>query len=1020
MKKWITVTVSLAVLALATRIQAQQDHLIENQRYVVGINDFSWGNTYVGKYTSGNGLILREYIHTGGTNQVTLDVSSLQIGSPTNSGNYVDIYRGGTIEVANEIIINAPGNGNRLTIHDQGTLFAQSDFNAQMSGFSYTPGGRLKVGGEISNLDNVEGGLQFTLTGESASWNFASTNLTIGASSDANIVAVSNMANIAIENISIGGGTNNEFIVADNGRAYVQDSINILNAGNFVRVTNQGILEVDFDFDASVGVEVQYGGILEAHKDLIHHGVTNGGTIIMSGSDATWLNRSGTFLYVGGTNDNSLYVQNGATVRAGGLLIGDFNTESNNVYVRDGGNLIIESGVVDSAPTNKLWVTDGGILTLEGDASIGGWVWGNGGIVEALAEAPVYAPVRVDGKYDEEGILFLQNGQILILKGPTASWTHSTHNLHIGDLSPDNHLIITNGGKALLNSVSIGDFKEGNDGFEGGNRNSILITGTNSFLDSTSYVAIGGTMDLGNWYEGGISNSITVDNAGKLLVGTTLHNRNTTGTSGLHIKPGGIVDAQDYYQADGAYLMVYTDATGTNSGLLRVANTAEFEEGALVGFEAVAALDIDKIYTNQIVEAGTLLVDGITNATTADLAALENIGGSLVNYNLWETNQNIYATYTRRSLAANDDPDSLLSQIKTEIERLASTGNAAASNQVQILSGMSDAERDRQLEQLYLYELPTYMHNQGIFGGINQVRARGTSTRGQESSPKGASGPHAADQGLQGWAKVYGSYGNRDADGDTNLDDGYDQNAFGTVIGVDQSFGDWLFGIAGGYSLSTLDGDNGDESDADTIYGLLYASFGTEDWFGDLIVSYGSSDIDNESGTAFDVSSSVDASQTALYLGVGKEFQDPDGSGALLRPLFGLQLSQYDQDAYEEKSSNAVAKDVDAYDRWSYQSIFGATMILPSKGKKTDIETQLRAFWLHEFNDDEEKIDYTLIGSDQAGQFILRSPESDVGQFGIGLVAKWDNGLQLRGDLDAQVSSDFYSTTLSGALLYEF
>ena len=75
-------------------------------------------------------------------------------------------------------------------------------------------------------------------------------------------------------------------------------------------------------------------------------------------------------------------------------------------------------------------------------------------------------------------------------------------------------------------------------------------------------------------------------------------------------------------------------------------------------------------------------------------------------------------------------------------------------------------------------------------------------------------------------------------------------------------------------------------------------------------------------------------------------------------------------------------------------------MILPKAGKKFDLETQLRAYWLHEFNDDEDKLDYTLIDSGLPGQFVLRSPDQDVGQFGIGLVAKYRNGLQLRADLD--------------------
>ena len=668
-------------------------------------------------------------------------------------------------------------------------------------------------------------------------------------------------------------------------------------------------------------------------------------------------------------------------------------------------------------------ITEGGRLILESDYNINGFIqWYNGGIIEAHAEAPKFGRHKVGDEYIENGSLFLQNGQILILNGSNARWTAPTNNLHVGDLSSENHLIITNGGQASVKSASIGDFKEGNFG-DSGSHNSILITGTNSLLDSASYVAIGGTIDSGIWYEGGISNSITVNNAARLLVGSTLHNRNTTGTTGLTIGPGGVVEAQDYYQANGAYLNIYTDASETNSGLLRVANNAEFEAGAKVGFDAIAYLDIGEIYTNQIVESTTLIVGGVTNATSADLGALENSGGSLVTYSLWETNQNIYATFTRRTITDGGgiDPDSLLNQIADEIDRLASV-NIAASNQVEILSNMgSDSERKIQMEQLYLYELPSYMHNQGVFGGIDQVRARGASFHGASGTgtrPKGAAGPHAENQGPQGWAKVYGSFGSRDEDSGSFVD-GYDAQAYGTIIGLDQAFGDWLFGLAGGYAGSILDGDNGDESDATTGYGILYANYGTKDWFGDLVASYGLTDMDNTSGTDFDVTSSTEASQSTFYIGGGYQFED-EPSGALLRPLLGLQISQFDQDAYTEESSNSLAKDVAAYDRWSYLSTVGASLIFPKAGQKVNMELLLRTYWLHEFNTDEENVGYTLIDSGLPGQFVMRSPDSDVAQLGMGYVADWKNGWQLRADIDVQFSKTFTSTTLSGALLYEF
>jgi hypothetical protein len=381
--------------------------------------------------------------------------------------------------------------------------------------------------------------------------------------------------------------------------------------------------------------------------------------------------------------------------------------------------------------------------------------------------------------------------------------------------------------------------------------------------------------------------------------------------------------------------------------------------------------------------------------------------------------QDIYATYSRRSISDGSglDPDSMLDQIATEIENMAAAGNVAASNQVEILDSLdSDAERKLQMEQMYVYQLPTYMHNNGIFGGIDQVRARGTSFH-STAQPSGAAGPHAGDQDWQLWVKGYGAFGNRDAGNTYN--DGYDVQAYGTVIGTDKAFGKLLIGLAGGFSGSNLDGENGDTSEATTPFGLIYASAGTNEWFGDIVASYGVSDIENKSGTAFDVTSSTKAAQSALYIGGGKQFTEEESS-SLLRPSLGLQISHFDQDAYTEQSENAVAKDVEAYDRLSYQSILGGAMLIPKAGKKVDWENEFRVYWLHDFNGDEDSLNYTLVDSQQPGQFIFRSPDQDVGQLGYSLLAKWKNGFQLRGGIDGQISKSFYSTTFSGSILYEF
>ncbi len=1048
---------SANLIALTGTLQAQTDHYIENQRYVVGVSDVAWGDTYVGQSSSGNAMIVTNWINGATTNPITLSVQSLQIGAASSLSNLVYIGEGGTLQIEDSVMVLGTNNGNALLLDNQGSLFVQSDFNAQMGGFLYASGANLKVGGEISNLDDVEGGLNFTLTGENASWNFGTNTLSIGTTSGSNSVTIAGNSQMAIDNLSIGtiGTTSNSLVVTEGSRASIQSNITIQGSGNFLSVTNGGWLEVGMDFDAGMtGFDLGKGGGLIAHQALTLGSITNGSFIVLDGMHAVW-DRTGLTMDIGSStnaNGNSLTVRNGAnayadqlnlgsfsganlltitnngTVQADNIQVGSTNTQGNAVRIADGGNLILNGTGSYINASNSISVVEGGKLTImQNFGSALGWnndahfYWRNGGIIECFGAAPIFSSYRVNNEYTEYGTLFLQDGQILVLNGLGATWNAGSHNLHVGDLSSGNALILTNGATATVNSMTVGDFATG------GHDNHVVVTGAGSTLTAINDIELGGRMLSGVWTDGGANNTITVGSGGTLSTLGTLYNRNSSGTGGLLLEQGSTVNAGNYYQANDAYLLYNLESIPTNAGLLQVTGTAEFEKGAQIGFTSVGGLAFNASYTNMILSSSTLVIDGVTNATSSDLRKLDLSGNTLMNFIVFESNQDIYAIMNRLYLSqsAGYTRGSMMWDIANEIDRLSLNGNSAAANQIDILNSMSGSLQRSQLNQLYAYQMPTYEHSRGVFGGIDQIRARGASFHGTATpsglpQPDGVKGPgpHAEDQGLQGWAKVYGSYGNRDDS--KSFNDGYDAQTYGTVIGLDQAFNDWLFGVAGGYAGTTIDGDNGDESEASTGYGMLYASYGTKDWFGDLVVSYGDSSIDNDSGTAFGVKSSTDASQTAFYIGGGREFKDPDGSSALLRPLLALQASQYDQDGYTEKSSNAVTKQVDDFDHWSYQTILGAEMILPAKGTTVDIDTELRAYWLHEFNDDEENVDYTLVGSSQTGEFVMRAPESDVGQLGIGCVAKWENGLQLRTDLDAQISDGFFATTLSGALLYEF
>jgi hypothetical protein len=1060
--KSVTTALSLSVLA-ATSVRAQfaEEYMVENQR-TVEVETASWTNLYVGRYTSSNSLVMLPnstlatentyvgYSDSASSNSIQVSAGSwssqnLTIGSDSNSNNIVIIDGGGVLDLQNVFTVNGVSNNNGLILADGGTLLIRSDFSAMHSGFTFGSGGTLKTTATLSDIDHVNDGRSLVFSGESAGWMRTTNHVTIGTATDNNKVTLEDGANIGFDLLTIGDAAtvSNNLVVGNSSTVTVNSNLTVRGALNHLNIDG-GTVAAMGALDSESEIKFSDDGVLTAYNMVTAQSIEGAGTFNLSGENAVWDN-SGQMLTVGNVFPGSaLILTNGALLKTQSIEIGGVSSAGNEVALGSGSKVILEGDGSVLHAGNSLKVDDGGWLVFASSSPFNTTItlndsieWNSGGTVEFRGDAPIInrwtkfiyqgSESNITGRIYENGALFVGEGRKLIISGPSGNWAASGENLHVGDISSGSSLVISNGASGTFNSASIGDFAEK------GNDNNVLVSGAGSTMDSLSFTAIGGTLIGNEWHDGGMNNILRVEDQA-VYTSQSLHNRNSTGSSGLEIASGATVNVGSYYQGANAFLTILTDNTGTNMGMLQ-ATTAEFEAGARVGVDAISTILVDKQYTNTIASATTMIVGGVTNGTTADLAVLGQSGGSLLHYSLALTNgTDLVAMYSRRYLAdvAGFNPDSIIAGVVNEIDRISMLTNEAsyaqATNQINVLGNMSASQVKTELEQLYVYQLPTYMHNQGILRGIDEVRARGSSFHGTTKGsampqPIGAAGPgpHAADQGFQPWVKVYGAYGDRDKDGSSGFNDGYDVQAYGTVLGADKAYGKLLFGLAGGFAGSNLEGDNRDTSEATTAYGLLYASFGTEEWFGDAVVSYGLSDIDNESGGAFDVTSSTEASQTAFYFGGGKEYTDPEGSGALLRPQAGLQISMFDQDAYTEESTTAVGKDVAGFDRMSYLSSFGVELVIPQNSLKANYETQFRAFWLHEFNTDEEIVDYTLVGSNQPGQFVMRSPDRDVGQFGVGLVADCNKtGLKLRADLDTQFSKSFYSATVSGALLYEF
>ena len=406
----------------------------------------------------------------------------------------------------------------------------------------------------------------------------------------------------------------------------------------------------------------------------------------------------------------------------------------------------------------------------------------------------------------------------------------------------------------------------------------------------------------------------------------------------------------------------------------------------------------------------------------------EPIGNDLLDFNLILSNNIIWIdNVTRLSLAASSglEPGSQLYNIADEIDFMADGSN----NVAVIMRDFMDTEldsngRNTAFQNYYGEKMSSSPAHNAINIGMQsvaeQLTKRADSTRARmgmaaASGPVGAGGPHMAEQPMQGWITGYKTWADRSSDSGF---DGYDGSIGGFLIGADLSVAEGiLVGIAGGKGSATLDKDNGASTDTDTTFGSVFISAGTSDWFADASLILGASSVDSDLGTVFNTTASYDAQNTALYFGGGKEII---GDYLIITPQASLLGNYYKQDSYEEKSSDAVTRQVDSFDTLYLQSSVGCNVGFYTALGDLTIKPEFRAFWVHEFNAKEEDVSFQLVDGTGSYSMQLQAPEADIIKLGAGLSVKIGEYLELRADLDTRRGSNYSDRTLLGSIRYQF
>jgi len=975
------------------------------------------GSGSVGSYSDHNHMLVSgegsEWNSAGGISVGTYGYS-----------NRLEITNGGSVTSSGVSLVGgnwSAAGSNHIMVSGEGSVFNSQDvylgYAGANNGLSVSNGGQVEIGmtyigygaDALGNYVSVSG-LESKLV--------SSGDIYVGHDGAQSELSVSEGARVESLNGVIGWADDadgNQVLVSDGNSSWVNSGdlhVGYEGGGNALTISNGG----------TVGNRMGSVGVYSSNN-----------TALVTGVGSSWTNASGLYVgaegagnsltvsdggsvssdygYIGRTaaaNGNSVMVSDaGSTWQSGNLFIGDRGAD-NSLVITNGGMVVSENstiGIYSSAIYNEVLVSDtGSIWSNSRDLYLG-----FGAVSNSLTISNGGRVENIDGYigYDSTA-----SGNKATVSGSGSVWAGSGE-LMVGHHGSENSLVIENGGLVSAATGIIG-------GMSNAWYNTVAVSGADAELRMDNDLQLGGILSVDIWVDGGRGNALYVGDGGLVSVGRNLDNRNY---SSITVDPGAsITVASNYYQDATSSLKfgVETNHVGAPvNALVSVDGTAEFEAGATIEYASnVGQLEFDRFYTNKIVEADSLIIAGKTNPDALDLELLDG-SGTLVDVLFWENDADIYGLVGRVHLAdsAGFDTHSMMGRLSRELDDMSLLGDDAANRLINLLNGMSGLQQHGELMQQYAVSTPNHQHIQSMTEGMRVIKKQGARYESaHDTAPKGVKGPYKKEQGLQGWAKPYGSWSVYDSAGGF---EGYDHNIYGTVVGFDLPMDGALMGIAGGYGRSVIAQNDSDNSEAKTGYGVLYFTHGTEEWFGHLNIAFGRSKVNQHSGTVFENSSDFDASNFATYIEGGKEMMM--NRRLSFTPKASLLWSYYYQESYTEKSNGGVAREVDAYEHDSVLSSLGAALAYRQPFDTMVLKPEARFYWLHEFNVDTDSVDYTLQnGLGGQYQFVMPAPNEDVFEAGLGLSCIFNDELELVIDVDGRLGENYSGYAVSGRMIWEF
>jgi outer membrane autotransporter protein len=334
------------------------------------------------------------------------------------------------------------------------------------------------------------------------------------------------------------------------------------------------------------------------------------------------------------------------------------------------------------------------------------------------------------------------------------------------------------------------------------------------------------------------------------------------------------------------------------------------------------------------------------------------------------------------------------------------------------------------LSQPYLMALSEHL-NDNRWGFKEQrvvmLRPDGSSNSIAPASSVGQSG--AEDARASFWARGFGQWS--DTRGDANAD-GFDEEAYGVVVGLDYKITpNFLVGLAGSYISDDLDFDDGDTGEIDrwSVGGYLSGSW--DAFYVDGSFTYVKDDYKVNrtiiTGGAGCLLYNCSVGASGDYTGDGwiahgeVGYNWMFGNGVKLQPFAGLNFVDVDADVFTETGGGDLGLNVLDGTGKSFQSRLGARLSGEWGSGNVKWVPELRAEWRHEFEDNPAWIQASLVGLPDDPFLTVGSHVSrDLAVIGAGITAQFTSGWGLYFDYQGAFASGYTSHIAQGGVRVKF